>query len=119
MLAIAGELPADDAAWAYEMKWDGLRAIATISAGTVTLFSRTGRDVTGSYPELAGLAGALGPHDAVLDGEIVAFGGGAWPSFEAVPQRMNVTAAAQARPPAGQRPGPDLALDPPSAHGAP
>jgi len=117
MLAIAGELPADDAAWAYEMKWDGLRAIATISAGTVTLFSRTGRDVTGSYPELAGLAGALGPHDAVLDGEIVAFGGGAWPSFEAVQQRMNVTAAAQVRRLAGEIPVTYLAFDLLSADG--
>src|SRR5258706_13152223 len=117
MLAIAGELPADDAAWAYEMKWDGLRAIATMSAGTVTLFSRTGRDVTGSYPELAGLAGALGPHDAVLDGEIVAFGGGAWPSFEAVQQRMNVTAAAQVRRLAGEIPVTYLAFDLLSADG--
>src|SRR5258705_886792 len=117
MLAIAGELPADDAAWAYEMKWDGLRAIETMSAGTVTLFSRTGRDVTGSYPELAGLAGALGPHDAVLDGEIVAFGGGAWPSFEAVQQRMNVTAAAQVRRLAGEIPVTYLAFDLLSADG--
>ena len=54
MLAVPGELAADDAAWAYEMKWDGLRAIATITRGTVTLYSRTGRDVTGTYPELAG-----------------------------------------------------------------
>jgi bifunctional non-homologous end joining protein LigD len=119
MLAIAGELPADDAAWAYEMKWDGLRAIATIGAGTVTLFSRTGRDVTGSYPELAGLAGALGPHDVVLDGEIVAFGGGTWPSFEALQQRMNVTAAAQVRRLAGEIPVTYLAFDLLSADGEP
>src|SRR5258708_10308729 len=111
MLAIAGGLRADDATWAYEMKWDGLRAIATISAGSVTLFSRTGRDVTDSYPELAGLAGALEPHDVVLDGEIVAFGGGTWPSFEALQQRMNVTAAAQVRRLAGEIPVTYLAFD--------
>src|SRR5258705_2388069 len=117
MLAIAGELPADDAAWAYEMKWDGLRAIETMSAGTVTLFSRTGRDVTGSYPELAGLAGALGPHDAVLDGEIVAFGGGAWASFEAVQTCMNVRGAGQVRRLAGEIPVTYLAFDLLSADG--
>ena len=111
MLAIAGELPADDAAWAYEMKWDGLRAIVTISAGTVTLFSRTGRDVTGTYPELAGLADALGSREVVLDGEIVAFGDGTWPSFEAVQQRMNVAAAAQVRRLAAEIPVTYLAFD--------
>src|SRR5262249_32355719 len=111
MLAIAGELPTDDAAWAYEMKWGGLRAIATISAGTVTLFSRTGRDVTSTYPELAGLADALGSREVVLDGEIVAFGEGTWPSFEAVQQRMNVAAAAQVRRLAAEIPVTYLAFD--------
>ncbi len=111
MLATAGELPASDAAWAYEMKWDGIRAIAAISAGALTLTSRTGRDVTGSYPELAGLAAAAGPHDLVLDGEIVAFGGGTWPSFEAIQQRMNVTAPAQVRKLAAEVPVSYLAFD--------
>src|SRR5262249_59510687 len=100
MLAIAGDLPADDAAWAYEMKWDGLRAIAIISAGTVTLFSRTGRDVTGTYPELAGLAGALGSREVVLDGRIVAVGGGTSPRFRGLQQPMNIAAGAHVRRPA-------------------
>jgi bifunctional non-homologous end joining protein LigD len=111
MLATAGELPADDEAWAYEMKWDGLRAIAIIAAGAVTLYTRTGRVVTGSYPELAGLADAAGQRDAVLDGEIVAFGGAAWPSFEALQQRMNVAAAGQVRRLAAEIPVTYLAFD--------
>src|SRR5215470_3670637 len=111
MLAVAGELPTDDSAWAYEMKWDGLRAIATIRAGRVTLASRTGRDVTGSYPELAGMAGALGSRDVVLDGEIVAFGDGSWPSFEAIQQRMNVTSPGQIRRLAAEVPVTYLAFD--------
>ncbi len=92
MLASAGELPEDDADWAYEMKWDGLRAIASVGEGAVALFSRTGREVTRIYPELAGLASAAGDRRLVLDGEIVAFGGGTWPSFEALQQRMNLPA---------------------------
>lgn len=111
MLAVAGEMPSDDDAWAYEMKWDGLRAIASISGGAVTLSSRTGRDVTGTYPELAGMAGAVGPHDVVLDGEIVAFGGGTWPSFEALQQRMNISSAAQVRRLAAETPVTYLAFD--------
>jgi len=111
MLAAAGELPADDAAWAYEMKWDGLRAIATISAGALTLTSRTGRDITSGYPELAGLAAAVSPHEVVLDGEIVAFGGDSWPSFEALQQRMNITSAGQVRRLAAEIPVSYLAFD--------
>ncbi len=111
MLAVAGEMPADDAGWAYEMKWDGLRAIATISSGVLTLTSRTGRDVTGSYPDLAGLAQAPGAGEVVLDGEIVAFGGGSWPSFEALQQRMNVAAPAQVRRLAAEIPVTYLAFD--------
>ena len=52
MLARPGELPADDGGWAYEMKWDGLRALAYIGNGRVRLLSRTGQDITGGYPEL-------------------------------------------------------------------
>ncbi|HUJ04774.1 MAG TPA: non-homologous end-joining DNA ligase [Streptosporangiaceae bacterium] len=110
MLAISGGLPADDRAWAYEMKWDGLRAIATVERGAVTLTSRSGRDITAGYPELAGLAGAVAPHRVVLDGEIVAFGGGTWPSFEALQQRMNI-APAQVRQRAAEVPVSYLAFD--------
>ncbi|HTZ91591.1 MAG TPA: non-homologous end-joining DNA ligase [Streptosporangiaceae bacterium] len=111
MLATAGALPADDSGWAYEMKWDGLRALAFISGGTVRLTSRTSRDITHVYPELAGLATATGAQQAVLDGEIVAFGGGEWPDFEALQQRMNIASAAQARQLAAEVPVSYLAFD--------
>jgi len=57
MLARTGELPPDDSSWAYEMKWDGLRALAYISDGRARLLSRTGQDITRDYPGL-GLTGA-------------------------------------------------------------
>lgn len=111
MLATAGELPADDDGWAYEIKWDGLRAIADIANGAVTLFSRTGRDITGSYPELRSWPAAVDQDPIVLDGEIVAFGGAAWPSFEALQQRMNVPSGSQAIFLASQVPVTYLAFD--------
>lgn len=58
-------------AWAFEMKWDGIRVIAQVAHGQVRLTSRNGVDVTARYPELAGLADAV-DGDAVIDGEIVA-----------------------------------------------
>jgi bifunctional non-homologous end joining protein LigD len=111
MLATSGKLPRDDAGWAYEMKWDGLRALATVSDGQLRLSSRTARDITFVYPELAGLAAATEVEQAVLDGEIVAFGAGGWPDFEALQQRMNLSTAAQARAIAAQVPVSYLAFD--------
>lgn len=111
MLAISGELPSDDVQWAYEMKWDGIRALAHIAEGSVTLVTRTGRDATATYPELRAMAGAISPHEAVLDGEIVAFGGEAWPTFEALQQRMNVAAPSQVRQLAAEIPVTYLAFD--------
>lgn len=111
MLAVAGELPADDGPWAYEMKWDGIRALAHVSETAVRLIGRTGRDLTASYPELQGMAAAVGSRGAVLDGEVVAFGGGDWPSFEALQQRMNITSPAQIRQLAAEIPVTYLAFD--------
>ena len=111
MMATSGALPADDVGWAYEMKWDGLRALAFVSGGQIRLTSRTARDITLVYPELAGLAVAVGADQTVLDGEIVAFGGGPWPDFEALQQRMNISTAAQARVLAAQVPVTYVAFD--------
>jgi bifunctional non-homologous end joining protein LigD len=111
MLATAGQLPADDTGWAYEMKWDGLRALAFVTDGTVRLQSRTGRDITHTYPELTAMPDIASSGQAVLDGEIVAFGDGPWPDFEVLQQRMNISSAAQARVLAAQIPVSYLAFD--------
>ena len=111
MLAAAGPAPTRDlAAWAVEMKWDGVRALAFIEAGRLRLFSRTGKDITATYPELAGLGHAVGHKQAVLDGEIVALSGGR-PDFEALQPRMHVSSAAQAARLAEQTPVTYLAFD--------
>lgn len=100
MMAVAAALPPqkeDDAGlWDYEMKWDGVRASAYLEKGRLTrLISRTGRDITGTYPELCALGPATKDHQLVLDGEIVAFAAGR-PSFEALQPRMHVSDAAEA-----------------------
>ncbi|HWM33277.1 MAG TPA: ATP-dependent DNA ligase [Pseudolysinimonas sp.] len=75
--------------WAYEMKWDGYRAVATIRDGVVNLRSRNGLDMTATYPELGELADAV-DGDAVLDGEIVALDRQGRPRFELL-QRHEVS----------------------------
>jgi bifunctional non-homologous end joining protein LigD len=96
MLARLGELPADDERWAFEIKWDGVRALAFVSGGRLKLTNRTGRDITARYPELRPLAEALGDREVLLDGEVVAFEDGR-PSFQRLQGRMHLTSEAQVR----------------------
>ena len=93
MLATAtSTLPSDeDEAWAYELKWDGVRAVAYLREGTLHLESRNLNDITPRYPELHGLAGACHGQDLVLDGEVVAFDEQGRPSFSLLQTRMHLT----------------------------
>jgi len=111
MLARAGTLPADDQRWAYEIKWDGVRAIAYSTPGELRLESRNLKDITVQYPELARLNRALSSHSAVLDGEIVALDGDGRPSFGALQHRMQVTSKAQAKRLAKSTPATYLIFD--------
>jgi len=91
MLATTTSLPPSFDGWFIEPKWDGVRAVVTVHDGRVTIASRLGNDVTGGYPELEGLADALGGRSAVLDGEIVAFDERTGrPSFQRLQRRMHV-----------------------------
>ncbi len=91
MLAtLARELPADETRWAAEFKWDGQRAVCYASGGVLRLRSRSDRDITSTYPELAGLAAAAARRSLILDGEIVVLGEDARPSFAALQRRMHV-----------------------------
>jgi bifunctional non-homologous end joining protein LigD len=100
----ASVLPDDDDRWAYEMKWDGMRALATVDGGRVKLTTRQGNDATDRFPELRALGEALGQTEVVLDGEIVALDARGVPSFEALQPRMHVSSAATARKLANERP---------------
>ncbi len=92
MLAGAGRLPGDDTRWSFEIKWDGVRAIAYVKPGRLRLESRNLNEITHAYPEVRGLVEDLGMREAVLDGEIVAFGEDGAPSFERLQRRMHVSA---------------------------
>jgi bifunctional non-homologous end joining protein LigD len=89
MLATLAQLPADDQAFGYEWKWDGLRAVGYLDNG-LRLLNRNGVDITAIYPELDPLGRVLGPVNAVLDGEIVAYDADHAVSFEALQPRMHL-----------------------------
>ena len=105
MLAVLAEtVPPDDGRWAFEMKWDGMRALVVVDDGVVSISSRAGNDATGRFPELLGLGEALGGVDAVLDGEIVALDDAGVPSFERLQPRMQAGTAAAVRRLAPEQP---------------
>ncbi|HEX3541331.1 MAG TPA: hypothetical protein VHT75_12935 [Acidimicrobiales bacterium] len=96
MAAASTGMPANAAGWCFEPKWDGVRAVARVWDGGVTLTSRLGNDVTAGYPELAAIGSGLGDRAAVLDGEIIAFDDRGRPSFERLQSRMHVRAPSPA-----------------------
>jgi len=99
MLATSGQLPsaADDGRYAYEIKWDGVRAIVRVDGGRLRIDTRNGIDATRRYPELRELGLALGATQCILDGEIVAFDDAGRPSFERLQRRMHVEADSAVR----------------------
>ena len=88
MLASPGQMP-EGSGWGFEFKWDGMRALVHLDGkGGLRLVSRTGKDVTHWFPELAAVAGAVdGP--AVLDGEVVCLDAKGRPDFGLIQQRFN------------------------------
>lgn len=90
MLAVAGSLPTSDKGWAYEFKWDGVRAVVYVEGGRVRALSRNDKDLAESFPELRQIGAFLGSRSAVLDGEIVAFDERGRPSFGLLQQRLHL-----------------------------
>jgi len=90
MLAGGTGIPPDPTGYQLEPKLDGQRVIAIVGQDSVVLTNRRGGEITGTYPEIAGLAEALSPHTAVLDGEVVTFNEKGQSSFQRLQRRMNV-----------------------------
>ena len=92
MLATLTDRPFSDPNWLFEIKWDGVRALARIENGALTLRSRTGVDMDKRYPELASLPDVLAARQTILDGEIVALDTRGHSDFELLQERMHVRA---------------------------
>lgn len=76
------ELPRS-ADWLFEVKLDGIRAIAVKDGSRVQLWSRRPRDITAEYPAIVRAIGELPVQNAVLDGEIAALDSKGRTSFQA------------------------------------
>jgi bifunctional non-homologous end joining protein LigD len=97
MLARLAKMPADEDRYGFEIKWDGVRALAYLARGKVRLESRTGRDVSAQFPEATGLTGPLGRRQVVLDGELVALDDAGRPSFQRLQGRIHLASPQEIR----------------------
>lgn len=93
----SARLPREPSRWSFEVKWDGVRALAYVQPGRLRLESRTLREITDSYPEVRGLVRDVGMREAVFDGELITFDEHGRPSFERLQRRMNVSSASAVR----------------------
>src|SRR6516225_3582623 len=82
LLLRTNRLP-EGAAWQYELKLDGYRAIAFKSGGHVHLRSRNNNDFDRRYPAIVKALSRM-PDETVLDGEVVALDAEGRPSFNAL-----------------------------------
>jgi bifunctional non-homologous end joining protein LigD len=77
------------AAWLHEMKYDGYRCLIAIAGGEARIYTRTGLDWTGKFPEIAAAAGDIQCASALLDGEIVALDDKGKTGFSALQQAIS------------------------------
>ncbi|MGA2095064.1 MAG: DNA ligase D [Candidatus Acidiferrum sp.] len=96
MLATIGNRAFSDPNWLFEIKWDGVRALAWIESGSLTLRARSGADITQRYPELAILPKTLAARQAIIDGEIAALDARGHSDFGLLQERMHVRSPAEA-----------------------
>jgi bifunctional non-homologous end joining protein LigD len=92
MLATSGPLPSGPA-WVWEWKWDGQRGVSVADdTSRVKLFSRSGNDISASFPDVAeALSDTTAGSSVILDGELVALGSGGRPDFGLLQRRMHLT----------------------------
>ena len=110
MLATPGQ-PFDSQEHYFEIKWDGIRAIAYKDGGDFRLETRSLRPALPRFPELAGVAGSIQAKRAVLDGEIVTLGEDGRPDFERVRARSAQSSPAAIRRAARENPALYIAFD--------
>jgi bifunctional non-homologous end joining protein LigD len=89
-LASLSEKPFSNKDWLFEVKWDGVRGLAFVSNGEVTVQSRAARDISPEFPEVRELANQLTATEAIVDGEIVALDNTGRSVFQKLQNRSGV-----------------------------
>ena len=88
MLATLSQTAPVGGRWVYEIKWDGVRAIAFVENNSVRWVGRKGTPIDRQYPELSVLAHYVKAQSAILDGEVASIDENGRPSFERLQPRI-------------------------------
>jgi bifunctional non-homologous end joining protein LigD len=87
MLATLAEAPPGDGkSWAYELKYDGFRALVGIVDGSIAMWSRNELDLAPRFPAVAAALTKLKLPEVVLDGEVVVLDEHGAPRFQLLQQ---------------------------------
>ena len=97
MRATRGRLPSDEDKWAYEIRWEGLRAIAFCEPGHLRLAGGGEADVTSRFPEIRGVLEDLHARPALFDGVLAAFGDDGRPDPGRLQRRLDGGSDSQIR----------------------
>ena len=89
MLARLARHPFDSPDHLFELKWDGIRALAFIEDGRLRLLNRRSVDITPLFPELSTLPRQVRTDRAVLDGELVCLDEFGHPSYSLLQERLS------------------------------
>jgi len=82
-------IPFDNENWIFEIKWDGMRSVATVLNEKICkLETRTGQDITSRFPELIGTH--VKADQCLIDGEIIALDNKGMPSFKDLAKRSHL-----------------------------
>jgi bifunctional non-homologous end joining protein LigD len=97
MRAARGRLPADEGDWAYEVRWEGLRALAFCDPGHLRLATADEPDAASRFPEVRGVLEDLHARPALFDGVLAALGEGGRPDHERLRRRREASSDSQIR----------------------
>lgn len=76
--------------WIFEVKWDGVRGLCYIEAGTLAIYTRNNNRCEKQYPELQVLPHYIDAETAILDGEIVVLDDRGISHFEMIQPRIHL-----------------------------
>jgi len=88
MLPLPAAEPFDSPGHAFEVAWNGVRALACVQTGGLRLNGRALRDLTPRYPEMQTLRSLL-PDETIVDGELIATDAQGRPDAGALEEREN------------------------------
>ncbi|HET8773260.1 MAG TPA: DNA ligase D [Thermoanaerobaculia bacterium] len=90
MLATLAEAPPGNSAeWAYELKYDGFRAVIAVTGGGIAMLSRNELDLAPRFPRTYEALKKIKAREVVLDGEVVVFDAQGAPRFQLLQQGGN------------------------------